>query len=235
MLLTAATTALLMGLAGGPHCVAMCGAACGALTRAPAAGGVSVVRLQRRSAHNMARFQAGRLLGYAASGALAGWSMQGLGNLSSHTAVLQPVWTLLHLAILAWGLVLLTQARQPAWLEVAGRGLWARVQPWVDARGGRVAAGALWTFMPCGLLYSALLVSALAGGPLEGATSMALFAMASGVSLGLAPSALRWLQSAAQRLRAGSGTRIAGALLALSAAAALWMDVARRVADWCAT
>ncbi|MFI4927611.1 MAG: hypothetical protein ACHP7E_07990 [Burkholderiales bacterium] len=33
MTLTLAGTALLMGLAGGPHCVAMCGAACGGVIR----------------------------------------------------------------------------------------------------------------------------------------------------------------------------------------------------------
>ena len=31
------TTALLMGLAGGPHCAVMCGAACGGLARMPLA------------------------------------------------------------------------------------------------------------------------------------------------------------------------------------------------------
>ncbi|MES2483790.1 MAG: sulfite exporter TauE/SafE family protein, partial [Pseudomonadota bacterium] len=30
---TLAATALLMGLAGGPHCAAMCGAACAGVTR----------------------------------------------------------------------------------------------------------------------------------------------------------------------------------------------------------
>lgn len=235
MLLSAVTTALVMGLAGGPHCVAMCGAACGALTRAPEPAGVQVVRLQRRARNNMLGFQAGRVFGYATAGAVAGWSVQGLGTLATRAAALQPLWVLFHLAVLAWGLMLLTQARQPAWLEAAGRGVWSRVQPLVGARGGQLAAGALWTFMPCGLLYSALLVSALAGGPLEGAASMALFALASGLSLGFAPSALRWLQSGAQRLRAGSGTRVAGALLAFTAAAGLSLDLAHRVADWCAT
>jgi hypothetical protein len=63
--------------------------------------------------------------------------------------------------------------------------------------------------------------------------SMALFAVGSGISLGLAPAALRRLQALGNRVRKDWGTRIAGGLLALTAAWALWMDVAHRVAQWC--
>ena len=64
-----------------------------------------------------------------------------------------------------------------------------------------LAAVALWIFMPCGLLYSALLVASLSGGALQGAASMALFAIGSGLSLGLAPGALGRLQALGNRLR----------------------------------
>jgi hypothetical protein len=60
-----------------------------------------------------------------------------------------------------------------------------------------------------------------------------LFAVGSGISLGLAPSALRWLQGLGNRMRKDWGTRVAGLLLALTAAWALWMDLAHRVAEWC--
>jgi hypothetical protein len=78
-----------------------------------------------------------------------------------------------------------------------------------------------------------LLVASLSGGALEGALSMALFAIGSGISLGLAPSALRRLQALGNNLRKDWGTRIAGLLLALTAAWALWMDLAHRIAVWC--
>jgi sulfite exporter TauE/SafE len=87
--------------------------------------------------------------------------------------------------------------------------------------------------MPCGLLYSALLVASLSGSALEGASSMALFAIGSGISLGLAPAALGRLQDVGNRLRKDWGTRIAGLLLAGTAAWALWIDVAHRIAQWC--
>ena len=220
---TLAGTALLMGLVGGPHCIAMCGAACGGVIRGVGA----------KPVRGMWTFQGGRLLGYSLAGAAAGLAVQSFAWLSGHTAALRPAWTLFHVAVLAWGLMLLAQARQPQWVETAGRGVWQKVRPWAQRRGGLVVTGALWTFMPCGLLYSALLVASLSGGPLEGALSMALFAMGSGISLGLAPAAFRKLQQLGNRLRKDWGTRIAGGLLAATAAWALWMDVAHRVAQWC--
>jgi uncharacterized protein len=218
-----AGTALLMGLVGGPHCLAMCGAACGGVIRGVGA----------RPVRGMWTFQGGRFLGYTLAGAAAGLAVQSFAWLSSHTAALRPAWTLFHFAVLAWGLMLLAQARQPQWVETAGRGVWQRIRPMAQRRGGLVVTGALWTFMPCGLLYSALLVASLSGGALEGATSMALFAIGSGISLGLAPSVLRKLQEMGNRLRKDWGTRIAGGLLAATAAWAIWMDLADRVAEWC--
>ena len=41
--------------------------------------------------------------------------------------------------------------------------------------------------MPCGLLYSALLVAALSGGAWQGALSMALFGVGSGIWLLVGP------------------------------------------------
>ncbi|HEX2545569.1 MAG TPA: sulfite exporter TauE/SafE family protein [Ramlibacter sp.] len=223
MSLALAGTAFLMGLAGGPHCLAMCGAACGGVIRGV---GAQPVR-------GMWTFQGGRLAGYTAAGAAAGAAMQSLAWLSQHTAALRPVWTVFHLAVLLWGLMLLAQARQPAWVESAGRTVWAKVRPMAQRRGGLFATGALWVAMPCGLLYSALLVASLSGGVLEGALSMALFALGSGISLGLGPSLLRKLQAVGNGMKKDRGTRIAGLLLAATAAWALWMDLAHRVAEWC--
>jgi len=220
---TLAFAALLMGLAGGPHCAAMCGAACAGVVRM---GGVP-----RSSGLGM--FQLGRFLGYTAAGAAAGFAVQSFAWLSTSTALLRPVWTVFHLAVLAWGLTLVALARQPAWAEQAGRAVWARMRPLAQQRGGLVMTGALWVFMPCGLLYSALLVASLSGGALAGAFCMALFAVGSGVSLGIFPALLARLRQAGNRMRADWGTRAAGALLAAAAAWALGADLAHRVAVWC--
>lgn len=220
---TLVATALVMGLAGGPHCAAMCGAACAGITRL---SGAPRARLAWE-------FQLGRLVGYSSAGAAAAAAMQSLAWLSEQTSVLRPAWTVMHLVILAWGLLLLARARQPAWAETWGRTLWGHVRPLVSKRGGPVVAGTLWTFMPCGLLYSALLAAALSGGLLEGALFMALFAAGSSASLVLAPYLLLYLHDNANRWRQDWGTRLAGLLLAGVAVWALWMDLAPRIVPWC--
>jgi uncharacterized protein len=226
---TLAATALLMGLAGGPHCAAMCGAACAGIVRVVP---IRTARV-RSSSQSLWLFQSGRLLGYSLAGAAAAQAVQSLAWLTGQTAVLRPVWTLFHLAVLAWGLTLLTLARQPEWVSDAGRTVWSRIRPWAGTRGGVFTAGALWAFMPCGLLYSALLVASLSAGPMDGAVSMALFAIGSAVSLALAPKLLERLRRSGDQLRKDWGTRVSGLLLAGAAVWALWMDLAHRIAVWC--
>jgi hypothetical protein len=141
---------------------------------------------------------------------------------------------MLHASVLAWGLMLAVLARQPMWVSHAGRLAWTKVRPVVGTGGGLFTAGALWALMPCGLLYSALLVAALSGGAVEGAISMTLFAAGSGVWLALAPKVIGRLREAANRRRHDLGTRLAGLLLAGAAVLALWVDLAHRIAQWCA-
>ena len=220
---TLAWTALLMGVAGGPHCLGMCAAPCAGLVRATG----------RSSVAGTVQFQLGRLLGYSAAGALAASAMQSLAFLTSHTSALRPVWTLLHVAIFAWGLLLLLNARQPAWAAEMGRYVWAKVQPLVAAPGGLLMTGLLWTLRPCGLLYSALLVAALSGGALQGAVCMALFAAASGALLVAGPWLWLRLRGRVNHWRQDWGSRLAGLMLAGVAGWALWMDLWERIAPWC--
>lgn len=250
MLTSLAITALLMGLAGGPHCVAMCGAACAGIGRSGSG----------QNTASMWVFQLGRLAGYSALGGFAAASMQGLGWLSVHAAALRPVWSLFHVAAALLGLMLVWQARQPVWLEVAARKVWARVRgvyglasdsgasavTFLKTTGGgpapaieprkKLAAplllGTLWAFLPCGLLYSALLVAAMSSSPLEGASVMALFALGSGVSLMAGP----WLWLRLRKQGAGDwAIRLAGLVLFATSAWALWMGLVHNTAPWCVT
>ncbi|MDO8299588.1 MAG: sulfite exporter TauE/SafE family protein [Lacisediminimonas sp.] len=219
-----AVTALLMGLAGGPHCVAMCGAACAGIGHAAGS----------RKNTAILGFQSGRVLGYSALGALAAASMQGLGWLTVQSAALRPVWTLFHVATFVLGLLLLWKAQQPVWLEQAGRKIWSRARSLAlgRGRGAPLVVGVLWTFLPCGLLYSALLVAALTGSAVEGAMVMALFAL--GTSVSMTAGAWLWLRLGGQ----GSGdwgVRLAGLALAASSVWALWMGFAHNAAPWCVT
>ena len=219
-----AATALLMGLAGGPHCIAMCGAACAGIGKA--AG--------ERGSQAIWTFQLGRIVGYALLGALAAASMQGLGWLTTQTATMRPVWTLFHVAVMILGLALFLLARQPVWLEDAARRVWLRIRglhaTW--GQGAPLAIGAMWAFMPCGLLYSALLVAALSGSALDGALAMALFALGSSVSLLVGP----WvLLRFGNRGNGAWGMRLAGLALAATSAWALWMGLVHDTAPWCVT
>ena len=107
------------------------------------------------------------------------------------------------------------------------------VQPWVNAPGGSLAAGFAWALMPCGLLYSAVLVAALSGGAWQGALSMAAFALGGAAWLIAGPWLWRLGQQHVNGLRAQWGTRIAGLMLIGVAAWALWMDLVYKPSLWC--
>jgi len=218
-----ALTALLMGLAGGPHCVAMCGAAC--------AGIGQTAGTRKNSA--LLSFQLGRIVGYSLLGSLAAASMQGLGWLTVQSAALRPVWSLFHVAAIVLGLALMWNAQQPVWLESAGRKIWAHARRLGTGSGGApLVLGALWALLPCGLLYSALLVAAMAGGPLDGAAVMALFALGTSVTMTAGP----WLWLKLRGATPGSGAwgmRLAGLALAASSGWALWMGLVHNTAPWC--
>jgi sulfite exporter TauE/SafE len=221
-------TALLMGLVGGPHCVAMCGAACAGIGQAAGP----------RKNPAILRFQLGRIIGYSALGAFAAASMQGLGWLTIQSAALRPVWSMFHVAALLLGLVLLFRAQQPVWLEAAGRRIWMRAKSLGAGAGGApLLLGTLWALLPCGLLYSALLVAAMAGGPLDGAVVMALFALGTSVTMTAAP--WLWLKLRGNGVAAGGsgawGVRLAGLALAASSGWALWMGLVHNTAPWCVT
>lgn len=225
-------TALLMGLAGGPHCALMCGAACAGIGRAAAPHG-------RRA---LLGFHLGRACGYAGMGALAAWSLQGLGWLGGASVALRPVWTFVHLLAIALGLVLLLLARQPAWLERQGRRVWQQVRSRLPRRGGVFGVGMAWALMPCGLLQAALMTGALSGRPAGGAAAMLAFAAGSALSLWAAP----WLLLRLPRLAGGPaavgaqaaglsawGTRIAGLALVASSSWAVWNGLVHDQAPWC--
>lgn len=219
-----ALTALFMGIAGGPHCVAMCGAACAGISRG-ASG--------QQSTPALLTFQAGRLAGYALFGAFAAGSVQGLAWLGTNTAVIRPVWTMFHVAAMLLGLVLIWRARQPAWLDGLAQGVWRKARPVLGRLGPRAPAvlGVAWALMPCGLLYSALMVASLSADALEGALIMALFSAGTSLSLTVGP----WLLL---RLRGngsgGWGIRLAGIALAATSGWALWMGITNPTGLWCA-
>lgn len=217
-----AVTALFMGLVGGPHCVAMCGAACAGISRA--AG--------ERSTQALWSFQLSRMVGYALFGAFAAGSVQGLALLGTNTIAIRPVWTMFHAGAFLLGLALIWSARQPAWIDSLGQMLWRKARPLLTRLGPRasIVLGVAWALMPCGLLYSALLVASLTANALEGAAVMALFSLGTSISLTLAP----WLLLRLRRGESGAwAIRLAGLALALTSGWALWMGVTNPTGLFC--
>jgi sulfite exporter TauE/SafE len=220
-------TAGLMGLAGMPHCTAMCAAPCAAATRACG---------PERSA--LPAFHLGRLAGYAAAGAVAATSAGALQQWLATVPALRSLWVLLQLAMLALGLWMLLHGRMPLWRPVvlpAGG-----VQPihWSRLNGPARSAvmGGAWIAWPCALSQSALLLALLANRPWEGAAAMGAFAIASSPGLVAAP---LLLQRIGRRPGGGAAAevtwpvRAAGFMMAAASLWALGHGLWERMAAWC--
>lgn len=212
------SSAFLMGLAGGPHCVAMCGAACAGFSKTP------------NQPDAIYQYHAGRLCGYALLGAIATLAMQSIAWLSSYSKILHPLWTFFHILVFFWGAMLIIFARQPIWVERAGSQLWQKVKKLTRIRLGFFYIGLLWALMPCGLLYSALIIASFNGNALGGAISMAAFAAGSSIALFFAPWA--WLKLKTRAIEP-YGMRLAGLILSIASAWAIWMDLAHQTKVWC--
>lgn len=182
----------LMGLLGGAHCAGMCGGIVSAFS----------LRSTGTATHRGydLPYNAGRIASYALAGALAGWV--GAGGLLLEE--LLPVRTLLYvlasILLIAQGLYLAGVGRGVAFLERAGGKLWSYIQPWsrsllpVDSARKAFLLGALWGWLPCGMVYSALVVALASGHPVSGGLTMLAF------GLGTLPNLLA-LGYAAGRLR----------------------------------
>ncbi len=197
--------ALLAGLVGSGHCLAMCGGISAAL-----AGG-------SRGPLTALLLSTGRVMSYSLAGALAG----GGGALLGRSLDLLRLGLGLRIAfgalLVAVGLTLALRWRGLLWIEALGARLWTRVAPalgeLLPPRGPLAAltVGALWGWLPCGLVYSMLALALASGSPGNGALVMA------GFGLGTLPALLLAGGTAAgllRHLRGSRGRRLSGALLA---------------------
>jgi sulfite exporter TauE/SafE len=169
--------AFVVGLLGGVHCAGMCGGIVGALTFG--------LPEDRRTGWSGLVFQLayslGRIGSYAVAGALAG----ALGVLLAAwlpVAVAQRVLLVLAgLFMVALGLYLAGWWNGLVRVERLGGHLWRRLEPFgrrlmpVRSPAQALVLGALWGWLPCGLVYSVLIWAMSAGGPLQGAGLMLAF------------------------------------------------------------
>jgi hypothetical protein len=181
----------LVGLAGSVHCAGMCGGIVGALSvaRGPVAAPAFPVPVRTVPVRSLApvahvaAYNAGRIASYATAGALAGGLAGSVAGLASLPALQSGAYVLANLMLVALGLYLMDAWRGLAVLEQGGQALWRHVSPLLRRLGpgatpGRMfAAGALWGWLPCGMVYSMLVTAMLSGSALGGAGVMLAFGL----------------------------------------------------------
>lgn len=200
--------AFTMGLLGSVHCVGMCGGIVGTLNAGHA----------RHRPAIWLSYNFGRVLSYAAAGAVAG--VLGETALSVFAAErAQSVGLMISGGfMIALGLYLAGWWRGLVALEQYGARLWRHIQPLahrllpITSPGRAVVVGVVWGWLPCGLVYSMLAWSLAAGHAAYGASLMTAF------GLGTLPM-LYGLSTATQRVqrwRQNSTTQtVLGTLIAL--------------------
>lgn len=212
-------SAFVVGLLGGVHCAGMCGGIVGALSfgLAPTASRWPI----------LLAYNAGRISSYTLAGAL-------MGALGFYFSGLLPVQTAQRLLLSLAGLFLILMGLYLAgwWsalsrIERVGGVLWRKIEPLgrglLPVRSARQGylLGLLWGWLPCGLVYSALVWTVSAGGALEGASLMLAFGLGTLPNLllmGVAATELaRWLRQPWVRAFAGGLVMLFGVLLLLDA------------------
>jgi uncharacterized protein len=231
----------LVGLLGSVHCVGMCGGIVSALSVAPARAFPVPVRTVRAAhpAWNVVAYNAGRIGSYMVAGALAGGLAGGARTLAGLPPVQAGGYWLANLMLVALGLYLMDLWRGLAWLEQGGRHLWRHVQPLIGRLGPGAgygparmfAAGGLWGWLPCGMVYSVLATAMLGGSAGAGAAVMLAFGLGTLpmlLTLGMAGAGLRrWLQRRPVRLASGAlvlAFGVAGLARAAGGLPASWLQ-----------
>ncbi len=169
-----------IGLFSSAHCIGMCGGIVGALSF----GLPSQIRNNRwRLLPYILLYNLGRIISYALAGALlAGVGSELLHSVSPQYGHLVLQW-FAALVMIAIGLYLAGWFPRLAVIESIGRPLWRRLEPIgqrllpVRTPLQALLFGMVWGWLPCGLVYGALIFSLSAGSVVEGALFMALFGL----------------------------------------------------------
>lgn len=234
----------LVGLLGSVHCAGMCGGIVGALSLAPrrARGNGIVITLRTVAVApagvQAAAYNAGRIASYMVAGFLAGGLAQGAASLSAVPALQGYAYVAANLLLVAFGLHLMGAWAGIAQLERGGELVWRHVRPLLarigppDTPGRMFAAGALWGWLPCAMVYSVLVTAMLSGSAGSGALVMLAFGLGTlpmMLTLGLAGARLRgWLRLHAVRVACGATVLAFGLLGVVRSASGLptsWLQV----------
>lgn len=196
---------LLVGLLGGVHCLGMCGSIVGIFTS-------HVPRDTVRWPFHLA-YSSGRIASYAVAGALVGAIGQAGLLMRDAVPVQHLLFALSSVMLVALGLYLAGVWGAVRQLERLGGGLWKRLQPYtakllpVNTVPRALGLGALWGWLPCGLVYSVLLTALASGSAAQGALIMLAFGLGTLpnlLAIGLFWESIKgWVQSPRVRLAAG--------------------------------
>jgi sulfite exporter TauE/SafE len=170
--------ALLMGLLGSTHCVLMCGGVVGMAC--------SALPLDRRTrlvaqVPFLLAYNAGRVTSYAIAGAVAGAAGAAIASFGLAERAQVGLRLAAGLMMVAVGLYVAGLGPAMRWIERAGEPAWKRVVPFarrfvpVRTPAHALGLGLLWGWMPCGLVYAALVAAVTSGSALRGAATMAAF------------------------------------------------------------
>lgn len=165
----------LAGFLGGGHCVAMCGGIVSAMTL----GG----QQQRASWPHILLFNSGRIISYMLVGAMVGMLGNGLQLLPQLHALQTVLYLFANLILIGLGLYVAGVSTLITRIERIGAPIWRQIQPitrkllpirhWYQA----LAMGALWGWVPCGLVYTALLGALASATATTGAALMLAFGL----------------------------------------------------------
>lgn len=196
----------MVGLLGGVHCLGMCGSIVGIFT-------TQVPREKSRWPFHLA-YSSGRIASYAVAGALVGAVGQTGMLWRDEVPVQHLLFALSSTMLILLGLYLAGVWGAVRHLEQLGSGLWRRLQPFttkllpVTTLPRALGLGALWGWLPCGLVYSVLMTALASGNAGQGALIMAAFGLGTLpnlLAIGLFWESLRgWMQSPWVRLTAGA-------------------------------
>ena len=200
----------LVGLLGGTHCVGMCGGIVGALSLNPAGVGP---RLAYPIAYNL-----GRIASYTLLGALVGAIGAGSVVVGGVLPVQRVLFIVANLMLIALGLYMAGWWQGVAVLERGGQAVWARLAPLasralpVTSLPGAFAAGMVWGWLPCGLVYSVLFTALMSGDAATGALIMLAF------GFGTLPNlvAMGWFASRLRGVLQRPWVRVAAALTVIA-------------------
>lgn len=230
----AAGSAFVAGLLSSGHCFGMCGGIVGAFSLGNRGTAGTPGPGDRGRIQGLVAYNAGRIVTYCLLGGVAGTFGATLAGALPPEMARRGARLLAALFLLGLGLYLAGRPELLQPFERLGGRLWRRIEPLsrrlLAARGPghALALGLVWGFLPCGMVYSMLVLASLGGSTIDGALVMLAFGLGTLPALfaaGLAASRLRGLARSTLLRRSAAAVYLAlGIWLAFTAFTAVHHD-----------